>query len=72
MGALVSAAVDLEEALEFIGRYCGWMHPPDSEWAAAQRLVADGITSADLARLDQPGAASMQDRIDALIYGGSG
>ena len=43
-------------------------HRYDNDYRAACSLFNHGITLEDMAALDRPGSAAIQDRVDAILY----
>ena len=54
------------QAAAFISSYCD--DPVPDEELAISRLVQD-VTTYELDRINEPGSADLQDRVDQLIYG---
>ena len=60
-------ANNVDEALALVAAYCDW-NPVSNEFAAARRLIEAGIACEELDRMNRPGNADLQDRIDEILY----
>ena len=64
--------ITMDEALSFVIGHYTRERQNTGEFAAARRLIEAGITRTELDRMNLPGDAALQDRIDGILYGTRG